>query len=83
MNPNRLPAPAMPLLTPHDEYSLAHLIEQHIEFYKEDTKGDRIPVALDPVFVRHYLKYRNSVLPVINAILTSPLLLPEQLCARP
>jgi hypothetical protein len=24
----RLPAPAMPLLTRHDEYSLAHLIER-------------------------------------------------------
>ena len=49
----------MPLLTPHDEYSMAHLIERHIEFYEEPRDGDDRTVALDPVFVRHYMKFRE------------------------
>ena len=36
MRPYRLPAPTMPLLTPHDEYSMAHLIEQYIDYYTEE-----------------------------------------------
>jgi hypothetical protein len=77
MKPTRLPAPMMPLLTPHDEYSMAHLIEQYIDYYKEDESGTGRSVALDPVFVRHYMKYRNSKLPVVSAIVTSPLVLPD------
>ena len=77
MKPTRLPAPAMPLLTPHDEYSMAHLIERHIEFFKVDRRGNERTVALDPVFVRHYMKYRGSKLPVVTAIVTSPLVLPD------
>ncbi len=77
MEPIRLPAPAMPLLTPHDEYSLAHLIERYIEFYKVDRDDSERTVALDPVFVRHYMKYRESKLPIVTAIVTSPLVLPD------
>jgi hypothetical protein len=77
MKPTRLPAPMMPLLTPHDEYSMAHLIEHYIDYYKEDESGTRRSVALDPVFVRHYMKYRDSRLPVVSAIVTSPLVLPD------
>ena len=73
----RLPAPAMPLLTPHDEYSMAHLIERHIEYYEEPRDGDDRTVALDPVFVRHYMKFRDSKLPTATAIVTSPLVLPN------
>jgi hypothetical protein len=75
--PTRLPAPAMPLLTRHDEYSMAHLIERHIEFYGRDAKGDERTVALNSFFVRHYMKYRESRLPVVTAIVTSPLVLPD------
>jgi hypothetical protein len=77
MKPTRLPAPAMPLLTPHDEYSMAHLIERHIEFYQADANGNERTVALNPAFVRHYIKYRDSKLPVVTAIVTSPLVLPD------
>ena len=59
-SPTRLPAPEMPLLTPHDEYSLGHLIEKHINFVAKDKEGNEHSVALDPVFVRHYMKYRDS-----------------------
>src|SRR6202161_4115869 len=77
MEPTRLPAPEMPLLTPHDEYSLAHLIEKHINFVATDKEGTERSVALDPVFVRHYLKYRDSTLPVVTAIVTSPMVLAD------
>ncbi len=77
MKATRLPAPIMPLMTPHDEYSMAHLIEQYIDYYKEDKDGNRRSVALDPVFVRHYMKFRDSKLPVVSAIVTSPLVLPD------
>jgi hypothetical protein len=75
MKPTRLPAPEMPLLTPHDEYSMAHRIERHIEYTIETEKRGIVPVALNPVFVRHYMKYRDSKLPVVTAIVTSPLVL--------
>ena len=78
MKPTRLPAPEMPLITPHDEYSLAHLIERHIDFIETDKDGETRSVALDPTFVRHYLKYRDSALPVVTAVVTSPLVLPER-----
>jgi hypothetical protein len=74
---SRLPAPAMPLLTPHDEYSMAHLIERYIEFYEEQRGGDERTVALDPVFVRHYMKFRGSKLPIVTALVTSPLVLSD------
>lgn len=73
--PIRLPAPIMPLLTEHDEYSMAHLIERHVEFFEEDRDGNRRSVALNPVFVRHYMKYRDSKLPVVTSISTLPMVL--------
>jgi hypothetical protein len=77
MEHSRLPAPEMPLLTPHDEYSLAHLIEQHIDFIETDKDGETRSVALDPTFVRHYMKWRDSRLPVVTGIVTTPLVLPD------
>jgi hypothetical protein len=43
-----LPAPEMPLLTRHDDYSMAHLIERHIEFYRMDANGGRAPRRAQP-----------------------------------
>jgi hypothetical protein len=77
MKPTRLPAPEMPLLTSHDEYSMAHLIERHINFVTTDKDGNEYSVALDPVFVRHYMKYRESTLPVVTAIVTAPMVLAD------
>jgi len=77
MKPTRLPAPEMPLLTRHDEYSMAHLIEKYINFVTTDKDGNEHSVALDPVFVRHYMKFRESKLPVVTAIMTSPMVLPD------
>src|SRR5205085_198765 len=77
MKPTRLPAPAIPLLIPHDEYSMAQMIERHIEFYEVDAKGNERTVALNPAFVRHYMKTRDSKLPAVTAVVTLPLVLPD------
>jgi hypothetical protein len=74
----RLPAPELPLLSKHDKYSMAHLIERYIEF--ETPGGDRAaprPVALPPAFVDHYMAYRESALPQVGGVVTAPLVLPD------
>jgi len=73
----RLPAPAMPLLTPHDRYSLAHQIEQHIEFVSESGDDGPRSVALPPTFVDHFMAYRDSALPRVGAVVTAPLVLSD------
>jgi hypothetical protein len=72
----RLPPPAMPLLSPHDRYSLAHLIERHMAFVTKTKEGE-VPAAVPPVFVDHCLNYRDSKLPLVSAAVTAPLVLPD------
>jgi hypothetical protein len=72
----RLPPPKMWLLTPHDKFSMEHLIETHIEFVQETEEGER-PVALQPKFVEHYMHYRDSRLPIVGAVVTNPLVLAD------
>ena len=82
---SRLPAPAQHMLVHHDACSLALLIEQHVEFYKESKKKDdppdsepqRSPVALPSVFIDFYLKHRASRLPRVGAVMTLPVVLPS------
>lgn len=69
-----LPPPELPLITPHDKYSLAHLIERHVAFTRTTAKTTK-SVALPPVFVEHYERYRDSTLPKVGAILTAPVVL--------
>lgn len=71
----RLPPPALPLLTRHDRYSFAHTVEQHIEFFQESGDKAGRPIALPPVFVDHYMAYRDSALPRVGAVVTAPLVL--------
>jgi len=73
----RLPPPVLPLLTRHDRYSLAHEIEQHIQFTTETEAGGFRPVALPPTFVDHFIAYRDSRLPRVGAIVTAPLMMPD------
>ena len=73
----RLPAPVLPLLTRHDKFSLAHLIERHLEYAQISEKGGERAVALPSVFVDHYAAYRDSVLPRVGAIVTAPLVMPD------
>ncbi len=73
----RLPAPVLPLLTKHDRYSLAHVVERHIEFIQASEVGAERAVALPPVFVDHFAAYRDSRLPRVGAIVTAPLVMPD------
>ncbi len=73
----QLPAPAMPLLTPHDRFSFAHQVEQHVEFVEERGDAGPRPVALPPVFVDHFMNYRDSALPRVGAVVTAPLVLSD------
>ena len=56
----RLPAPEMLLLSPHDEFSMAHVIERAICFYTKTKKSDVRKVAVHPNFVKHYMKFRTQ-----------------------
>ena len=69
----RLPAPEQPLLTRLDEAGLAELIERHIEHV--DATGR--PVHLGSSFVRHYLMRSDGALPVVTAVATTPMVLPD------
>jgi hypothetical protein len=46
----RLPPPELPLLTAHDDFSLAHLIERHVEYAICTDEAERV-VALPGLFV--------------------------------
>ena len=73
----RLPAPILPLLTKHDRYSLAHEIEQHVEFTIVTELGGVRSVALPETFIEHFLAYRDSKLPRVGAIVTAPLVMTD------
>jgi hypothetical protein len=72
----RLPPPELPLLTVHDDVSLAHLIEHHVEYAHTTDETERV-VALPALFVNHYRYYRASRLPVVSGIVTAPLILAD------
>jgi 5S rRNA maturation endonuclease (ribonuclease M5) len=77
-----LPAPSLPLLTTHDETSLAILVERYVDFFVTKDQGEnkpplKISVALNSAFVKHYSRYRDSTLPVVHAVATMPLILPS------
>jgi hypothetical protein len=71
---NRLPPPEQPLLTRLDEIRTAEFIEQHIEFV--DPQNDQ-PVHLYSPFVRHFVRRNDNRLPVVTAVTTLPLILPN------
>ena len=74
----KLPAPEMPLLTRHDRFSMAHLVERYIQYETEGSgKSPPRAVALPPGFVDHYTAYRDSALPRVGAVVTAPLVLPD------
>ncbi len=72
----RLPPPAMPLLSAHDKYSMAHLVEKYIGYEAVTEQGGTVPCALAPVFIDHFMNYRDSTLPRVSAVVTAPLVLP-------
>jgi Primase C terminal 2 (PriCT-2) len=73
---SRLPPPALPLLSRHDTFTLAFLVEQHAEFYKDLDDGSEVPVALPSIFIKHYIHYgAYSTLPKVSAVTTLPMVL--------
>lgn len=74
----RLPAPAMPLISTHDETSLTLVLERHIDFYVENEKTGIARAASPPMkFVKHYAAYRDSKVPLVHSVATMPLVLPN------
>ena len=72
----RLPAPAMPLLSVHDEISYAYVIERHIEYVSQPRNGvPGKPVALPSPFIKSYMGYWKSALPCVQGVVTAPLVL--------
>jgi hypothetical protein len=70
----RLPAPEHPLLTRLDEAQLAELIERYIEYFDPMTGN---AVHLPSPFVKHFLKRTDGALPIVTAIATMPIVLPD------
>lgn len=78
----RLPAPEHHLLTRHDECSAEIEISDYIDFVAESKDG-YVSVAPPLRFIRHFLSYRRSRLPIATAVQTLPLVLPNgRLLAR-
>jgi hypothetical protein len=62
-----------------NELELAELIEQHIEYFKNDGETER-SVRLPSIFVKHYLKRddaKDGGLPIVSAISQLPIVLPN------
>jgi hypothetical protein len=70
----RLPAPEQPLLMRLDEAQLAELIERNIEYFDARSGAE---VHLPSPFVKHFLQRSDNILPVVTAIATLPLVLPD------
>ena len=66
-------APEQPLLTRLTQDQLAELIERHIDY--TDETGCSVHLAAP--FVRHYLDRTDDALPVVAAIATLPVVLPD------
>jgi hypothetical protein len=69
------PAPEMPLITRHNKFTLQHEIERHVEFVSRDKDGLSRSVALHAVFIDHYLNFRDSIVPRVAAVVTTPVVL--------
>ncbi len=72
---SRLPAPEQPLLTRLTEAELAEEIERHIDYYNPKTMKS---VHLAAPFVKHFLKRSDNALPLVSAIATLPMVLPDR-----
>src|SRR4029077_16054472 len=77
MTMTEMPPPEQWVLCKLDEMEAAEMIEQHIDFYKEDEHGDCRSVHLPMSFVRHYMRRHDSVLPTAYAVATLPLVLAD------
>jgi len=74
----RMPAPPAPLISRHTVASMTMRIERDIVFLK-DTDAGPVPARLQPVFVNAFMGLTASAsrLPVIKAIVATPLVAPD------
>jgi hypothetical protein len=70
----RLPAPKTFLLTKHDVHSLEIELSDYMTFVQETEQGER-EVGAPHRLLTHWLKYRQSKLPVVRAVLNMPIVL--------
>jgi hypothetical protein len=70
---SRLPAPEQPLLTRLDVTQLGELIERYIDYIDQKGRSVHLPGS----FVAHYLARHDHALPVVTAVATLPLMLPD------
>jgi hypothetical protein len=68
-----LPPPEQPLLTRLDEIRLSELIETHIDYVNPDGQS----VHLASPFVKHFLERFDDALPIVTAIATLPIVMPD------
>ena len=69
----RLPAPEHPLLTRMDDVRLSEVIEKHIDFVDDNGRS----VHLGAGFVRHFQRRSDGALPLVRAVATLPMVLPN------
>ena len=72
-----LPPPEQWVLSKMSEMEVAEMIEEHIDHYIEDEKGNRRSVHYPTPFVRHYMKRDDGALPTVVAIATAPIVLAD------
>ena len=69
----RLPAPEQLLLTRLNDVALSELIERHVDYV--DNTGRSVHLAAP--FVRHCLVRHDNALPLVTAVATLPMVLPD------
>jgi hypothetical protein len=79
----KLPPPEQWVLSQMNEMECAEMIEQHIDFVKENDDGSMRSVHLPMSFVRHYLQRFDGVLPTVVAIATAPIVLADGVMLAP
>jgi hypothetical protein len=72
-----LPPPEQWMLCKMSEVEVTELIEKHISFYTEDKNSNRRSVHLPSLFVKHYMRRDDHILPTVAAIATSPIVLAD------
>ena len=70
----RLPSPKNFLLTKHDRYSLEIELSDHVTFVEATADGER-EIGAPFRLLTHWLKYRQSNLPTVRAVVTMPVVL--------
>src|SRR5262249_1380782 len=78
-----LPPPEQWVLCKMNVMEVAEMIEKYIEFYKENEDGTHRSVHLPTIFVQHFMKRDDGVLPTVVAIATAPIVLADGVLLAP